>query len=621
MYKIEKGILCRDNRKVFAVGQSYYPSFHHAKYPVPPEGDRIGEMKKDLRLMHEMGFNHVRFAAIGLTKLGENGNLVVDTPFVDAMIEEAAKNDISVSVRLEGYVVNLHDFRDVLMVDHEGIEQDTGIWYDFIQTTLHHEGLKEDNRIQAAGLAKHYAAYENVVALQIYNEPHYPGNTFFDYHPLTIEAYRKWLVEKGVMTKEQAADYQPPRSRKEQSPQMWALWRLFSRDSLTEFLANSSRAAREASGLPTYTCYTACQASMVNAYRGVDYFGGARDMDIAGYTCYLNGEGSDYYMMCILLDMNVSAAKLQGKESWCVELDSRTTIPPRIFNKNTYAVVGSGAKGILYYQWRGDYPSEATPIPNGCGLVNYDGSKTPNYENAANMVALLNELSGYIADSNPVSYGIGILHSDYAVFTCDAMENDGQMRTEITQNSCMAALFQIYRDIRRAGLAATFITPEQLAENPTGLKILFVPKADALSEPEKQAVEAFVSQGGKAYQMNTRFNDFTTGTGYGTYGKPFGLYQPYMEFADLADVSGWKAFAESSLFNVALQILEGEDYKLIVMTNTSCQEKPVSPVITCHFPFREAFLYTSHGEPKEVRTAGNRIYVEDITDGGMILVR
>ena len=115
MYKIKDGILHQNDKKIFALGESYYPSFHHAKYPVPPEGDRIGEMKKDLKMMSEMGFNHVRFAAIGLTKLNENGKLIIDTPFVDAMIEEADKNNMSVSIRLQGFAVNLRDFKDVLM--------------------------------------------------------------------------------------------------------------------------------------------------------------------------------------------------------------------------------------------------------------------------------------------------------------------------------------------------------------------------------------------------------------------------------------------------------------------------------------------------------------------------
>ena len=41
MYRIKRGRLFCDEKEFFALGQSYYPSFHTAKYPVPPEGDRI----------------------------------------------------------------------------------------------------------------------------------------------------------------------------------------------------------------------------------------------------------------------------------------------------------------------------------------------------------------------------------------------------------------------------------------------------------------------------------------------------------------------------------------------------------------------------------------------------
>ena len=50
MYEIKDGILVKDGKKIFALGESYYPSFHEGKYPVPPDGDRIGEMKKDTHI-------------------------------------------------------------------------------------------------------------------------------------------------------------------------------------------------------------------------------------------------------------------------------------------------------------------------------------------------------------------------------------------------------------------------------------------------------------------------------------------------------------------------------------------------------------------------------------------
>jgi len=169
-YKIEKGKLICDGKTVFALGQSYYPSFHKYKYPVPPDGDRMGEMKKDLEQMAQMGFNHVRYAAIGETYLDQNGKVIVQTPFVDSMIEEAEKNGISTSVRLQGYALNLRGHENVLMVDNKGNEQDTGLWYNFIQTTLHHKGMLEDNRMATHALAKHFNGRDNVIAYQIYNE-------------------------------------------------------------------------------------------------------------------------------------------------------------------------------------------------------------------------------------------------------------------------------------------------------------------------------------------------------------------------------------------------------------------------------------------------------------------
>ena len=227
MYEIKDGILNKDGKKVFALGQSYYPSFHHAKYPVPPTGDRMGEMRKDLQMMHHMGFNHVRFAGLGKTKLEADGTVSVETPFVDAMIAEADRNEISSSIRLQGYVINLRGHQDVLMIDENGSPQDTKRWFDFIQTTLHHPGMLEDNAMATQALAKHFEKQTGVVAFQIYNEPHYPGPGRFDYHLLAIEAYRKHLVEQGVLTSGEAETYEPPRNRKDQGPHMWALWRLF----------------------------------------------------------------------------------------------------------------------------------------------------------------------------------------------------------------------------------------------------------------------------------------------------------------------------------------------------------------------------------------------------------
>jgi len=622
-YHIEKGKLFCNDTAVFALGQSYYPSFHTAKYPVPPEGDRMGEMKKDLALMAEMGFNHVRFAAIGNTRLDENGEVLVDTPFVDAMIEEAEKNGISTSIRLQGYAVNLRGHGKVRMIDNKGNEQDPTLWSNFIQTTLHHEGMLEDNRMATNALARHFDASDNVVAFQIYNEPHYPTHTVFDYHPCAIAAYRKWLVDKGHMTEEEARNYEPPRSRKEQSPERWALWRLFAMESLTGFLNTSSDSAKEVSALPTYTCFTNDQTATWSQFRGVNNFDNPRgSMDILGYTIYINAEGEDYVGCMMATDICVTAAKAEGKEAWCIELDSRTKIPPRIFNKNTYATIGAGVKGILYYQWRGDYPSPATPIPNGCGLVNYDGSHTPNYDNAAAMVKLVNELSPLLIHTEPIHSHIGLFISDYANFCYDAIDNNDELIKATVNNTHSREMTKAYRDLTRAGYTVTFTDCKGLAKNALDIRVLFVPGAKMLQDCERAEIDRFVENGGKVYILGDTFQCGCGG--YYPWGTVRAHYTPFLQFEEVLDdvvAAVGRPSTRSSNPRLAVRELADKDHRVISVVNTSCLCRAQSGTLECDYPVREATLYSNLHEPKPLKLDGNTILLEEIDEGGLIVVR
>lgn len=61
--------------------------------------------------------------------------------------------------------------------------------------------------------------------------------------------------------------------------------------------------------------------------------------------------------------------------------------------KQQWTGIGAGIKGLVCYQWRGDHPAVGVPFPNSCGLLNYDGTKTDNFDNAALAVARINELN------------------------------------------------------------------------------------------------------------------------------------------------------------------------------------------------------------------------------------
>lgn len=627
MYKITDGILQKDGKKVLAIGESYYPSFHQAKYPVPPEGDRMAEMKKDFRLMKEMGINHIRIASIGICKKDENGKTVLDTPFVDAMLEEAEQLDISISVRIEGYAVNLRDFKNVLMIDENGDEQDTSKWFDFIQTTLNHEGLLEDNVEYSEVKAKYYDKFDSVVGYQVYNEPHYPGDKFFDYHPENIKAYRAWLVEKNIMSKEDAAVYEVPRKRGDDTPTMWAYWRLFNRDSLTNFLNTGAYGVKKVSDKPTFTCYTTDALSYMAPYRCVDPFGNARYMDIVGYTMYCHSTGSEYYTAALAMENFVHAAECAGKKCWCIEVDSRTTIPPSLFNKNTYTALGSGATGLVYYQWRGDYPSEATPIPNGCGLVNYDGSHTPNYDNAKQTFALLNEISDYVVEAAPANEKVGIFYSDYALYYCDANQNGNKTRADLLYNDYIEQINEIYKQLRVLGYTVKTVDETALKQNAFDLDVLFVPTKYALSDSEQQTIAVFKA-GGKTVLEAYKHGMRNAGFGFVEYGVITNRTVASRSYKSVAQNAenvmlerGIRPIVKSSSTLVAAQTLIGPDYKLFCLTNLTHPTVTLDTVLECNFTPISATLFES-GKPKRaLKTENNKIYVDGLNDGGVIVVK
>lgn len=623
MYQLKKGILYQNGKRIFGLGESYYPSFHPCKFPVPPEGDRIGEMKKDLALMSRLGFNHVRFAALGEVALDQNGCVSVNTPFIDAMTKEADKNGISVSIREQGYAINLRNFENVEMIDWNGEKQQTE-WSDFIRTTFCHEGLLEDNRTHAKALAKHYKQYENVVGLQIYNEPHFPGTQVYDYHEETVKAYRKHLVNAGILSIQEAQSYQPPRSRLEQGERMWALWRLFARDSLTYFLSNASNGSKGGADLPTFTCMTNDQLAKRAPYRGCDIFANAKAMDFVGYTCYFHGKGIDYYPFCLFTDLSQCAAELECKESWCIELDSRTYIPIPLYNRSTYTVLGAGAKGIVYYQLRGDCPVVGVPHPNSCGILNYDGTKTHNFDNAANVNRYIIEMNDYLMNAHRMHEGIGLLHSDYAIYLCDARENgDKQERNSDVRNSYLLEYNEVYKQLRLSGFNVTVTDAEHLDKNKFGIKVLYVPHVDMLSPEEREAVDCFCKKGGEVYMISYPTWDAAC-IGFAKYTGEVpardGLTLDSMASVyDVSDLTGLQPCVTPMEPYLGTQVLEGNGYHLIVLTNLSLAREKITARMRVNLPFTSARFCAMDGE-KTVAINGTELTVEGVTDGGILIL-
>ena len=155
MYEVRNGILYQDGRRQIVLGQSYYPSFHEKKYPVPPKGDRVGEMRGDMRAMRQAGFNFVRMAALGEVRRNERGEVEVSAPFIDECVRECIRQEMLPSIRLQGYVMDLSGNIDWMMRNEKDEDMEQS-WSAFIRNSLFHQGILRDNWDATQALTRHF---------------------------------------------------------------------------------------------------------------------------------------------------------------------------------------------------------------------------------------------------------------------------------------------------------------------------------------------------------------------------------------------------------------------------------------------------------------------------------
>ncbi len=616
LYELRNGILYQDGKPIIAMGQSYYPSFHKAKYPLPEHMDRVGLMKKDIRWMKEVGFQFLRVAAIGDVTL-EGDEIKVSTPFVDEMLREAHEQGMATSVRLQGYVMNLRGHNDYIMLNENNEEMEKD-WSAFMQSSLFHKGVIKDNHDATQALALHFADVPGVISYQIYNEPHYPYNGIFDYHPATLAAYQQWRKRQGLSPED------PPRRRPTdgESPEPWIQWRLFSMQAMSDFLNNSADAAKKvAPKQETYTCMTSAPIRDIVMEAGIDYFDNGDRMDNVAITSYTQLEGATYYHSAYQYAMCESAAALNGKHAWTIEIDARTHMPKRKGPEEVYALLAAGHKGIVFYEWRGDYPDKDTPLPDNCGFIFNDDTKTEHYDRSVETVRFVNRYSTLFASAEKKRDGVALLFSKHAAAYADAYLIPGKINVYSLQAD------QAYRELRQAGFAPDIVEARHLKENILGAKIVFVPcRREWLSEKEIEQLNDFEDLGGLVYYLQQE-NGMSGPTVFGWWrwnverlDGTTREFRTTLETADVIETCGIQPYMTTSCRHLKGGVLEGDGYSLVILNNTDPAHKDIANAeIAINLPFSKA-IWMTLDEEIELNTNGCSIVLPCVKEGGVLLL-
>ena len=652
MYQLKNGVLYKDGKAQMCLGLSYYPSYHPLKFPVKPEDDRIGQLKQDIQDMAEAGFNLVRFAALGdLKRVGPGPEgIEVSFPLIDECMKATEEADIAAQVRLQGYTLNVSGHEGEGMITSEGRE--LGMYECFLRASLNHEGIVEDTADCTDASARHFAPFKSLVSYQIFNEPAYHWGV--DYNPHSIAAYRKWLVAKGIKTEEEARELEPPRRRPQQTMdpkggesddyREWMNWRLFHYERLNEYLVQMDQVARKANpNVENMTCHMPCPLTDNTMMLGEDYYRTAEGMEILAITHYIPSFGEQFYEATEVLDATESAAAIYGKHAWLLEYNARTNMPGNEWDRETYAAVGAGMKGIMYYQWRADYPFPDGPEPDEFGILFNDRSKTAAHHHAVKMNRLINEkLSDTIALAEKYRAGVAVLYSEKANALCDALEGSNRR--------IALGMKYAYRDLRKAGVPVDFVRTCDLEKNPLGVKLVVLPAAiKYYPQEELEQLKAFVLAGGVVMECmesggfapvnldgeNMRLMEVPDGNGgyrYDLYPvKSRGLHgylQEHLLAEELLERVGIARVYQVDAKRLDVRMLVGEDYHLACLTNIDTQERsvPAGKILTLCCGAENAKKVTFFTPDEEVELAFEKqgdvlaITLPEIRQGGFIRI-
>lgn len=361
--------------------------------------------------------------------------------------------------------------------------------------------------------ARHFAHEKNVVAIDVWNEPHL--EPMYDYRsdllcycPHSKARFRAWLQEKyGSLQALNAAWRRTYRSWQEVMPPprfgTWTDmldWRRFWLWNMRRWLdirvAASRRGAPE---IPVQT-HVACSGILGNRISGGlgnelgDEFDLARGVDIFGlssFPAWLMGEEHVYRHF---LHNAMVAEAAHGKPFYQVELQGGAGKPGLLggmvptardvtfWNWNTIA---AGGKGSVYWQYA---PEPAGLESPGFGLTGFQGESTPRSEAAAACARALGSIPE-LEDAHSVKMLNGIYVSRSSDLLCFVADRQEQLYA--------AGLSGAFQAAYRASIPVRFFHQDYIDELlDSGIKTLYLPMPLVLNEHEVEVLRRFVEAGG-----------------------------------------------------------------------------------------------------------------------------
>ena len=600
MFEISNGLLIKDGKPVIALGSHYYPSFHPLKVPVIDHSKRLEEAKKDIKSIKELGFSLLRIASIGESKL-VNNVIIKDFAFVDDLVDLISQNQMSALVRIQGYSTNLRGADNALMKNQN--EKDIPLKWDyFIRNCLNNKSvIKEDEEITVLS-AKHFKDNKNVIGFQIYNEPAYPFDGFYDYNVYSVEAWKN----KCHKTKK------PPTYRPTNKEELedWISFRKFSNDCINDYLVKLGKLTKEYSNKPAFTCLMPCAIQQGIAIRGCNMFKIAKGMDFLGITIYISPLGVTAREFSRVIDISNASARLNNTHAWAIECDARVDVSPKEYEIMILSLLAGGFKGILPYQYRADAKLQNAPEPDKYGIVYNDLTETKKFQTVKKMNYFINSFSNYLASSEALRQDVALYMSEDINIYQDAIYN-GEINNAWKCKEPVSLFSNvIYNKLIDNGYLPRFVDINNLKN----VKVLLIPSSIGISDNEKEMLKDFELSGGVVRVYNPLNNGFETFDETKSE-----TLQDLMTNNQIMPI--YQTFDE----DISLKILKNEKEYLVFVINHNAKLLDKDNVII-ELPFlnKKAFSYEicyQNEDDKDISFIGEKLILKHLTSGIIIRLR
>jgi beta-galactosidase GanA len=362
-------------------------------------------------------------------------------------------------------------------------------------------------------VGRRYATHSTLIAFDVWNEPHldpafdYPEKIFC-YCNYSQQRFIGWLNQRYGSLEELNRVWHRAYSTWEDvnAPVRFGTypdmidWRLFWLENHAGWLEDRVGVIKEVAPGQIAMTHVPFSGYFGGAGKGglgvtlTDEFLLARKVDRFGLTSFPKWLMENDFAQH-LLNVELVASAAASKEFWQSELQSGAGLwegvgspvatPDEIRLWNWNALAG-GAKGVLYWQWRPEPSGLEAP---GFGLTHLDGTPSKR-TSAAGEIAYRFRDEEQLADATPLPAMNGIYVSrTTALFTFAAGRSDSLYAT---------SLYGAYRAFFRKGIPVRFVHTDHLDDiYATGLRMLYVPAALALSRDEQNGLIDFVKLGGR----------------------------------------------------------------------------------------------------------------------------